>query len=90
MRLAHHLLRHASGVFHFRLIVPADLQVLLGRRVIKQSLGGLEDGGAGASAAGVGASAQDGTDDGSAARLLSTVIHSLSMICCLGARDCRG
>ncbi|BFI95479.1 MAG: site-specific integrase [Rhodanobacter sp.] len=38
MRLAHHLLRHASGVFHFRLIVPADLQPLLGRRVIKQSL----------------------------------------------------
>lgn len=39
MRLAHHLLRHASGVFHFRLIVPADLQPLLGRRVIKKSLG---------------------------------------------------
>lgn len=38
MRLAHHLLRHVSGVFHFRLIVPADLQPLLGRRVIKQSL----------------------------------------------------
>jgi hypothetical protein len=36
MRLAHHLLRHASGVFHFRLVVPADLQPLLGRRVIKQ------------------------------------------------------
>lgn len=39
MRLAHHLLRHVSGVFHFRLIVPADLQPLLGRRVIKRSLG---------------------------------------------------
>lgn len=39
MRLAHHLLRHPSGVWHFRLIVPADLQGLLGRRVIKKSLG---------------------------------------------------
>jgi integrase len=39
MRLAHHLLRHVSGVFHFRLIVPTDLQPLLGRRVIKKSLG---------------------------------------------------
>lgn len=39
MRLAHHLLRHPSGVWHFRLIVPADLQARLGRRVIKKSLG---------------------------------------------------
>lgn len=39
MRLAHHLLRHPSGVWHFRLIVPADLQALIGRRVIKKSLG---------------------------------------------------
>lgn len=39
MRLAHHLLRHPSGVWHFRLIVPADLHALLGRRVIKKSLG---------------------------------------------------
>lgn len=39
MRLAHHLLRHPSGVWHFRLIVPADLRTLLGRRVIKKSLG---------------------------------------------------
>ena len=39
MRLAHHLLRHPSGVWHFRLIVPTDLQLLLGRRVIKKSLG---------------------------------------------------
>jgi hypothetical protein len=39
VRLAHHLLRHVSGVFHFRLIVPTDLQPLLGLRVIKRSLG---------------------------------------------------
>lgn len=39
MRLAHHLLRHPSGVWHFRLIVPADLRALLGRRVVKKSLG---------------------------------------------------
>lgn len=39
MRLAHHLLRHPSGVWHFRLIVPADLQAMLGRRVLKKSLG---------------------------------------------------
>lgn len=38
MRLAHHLLRHASGVFHFRLVVPKDLQDLLGLRIIKRSL----------------------------------------------------
>lgn len=39
MRLARHLLRHPSGVWHFRLIVPADLQAMPGRRVIKKSLG---------------------------------------------------
>lgn len=38
MRLAHHLLRHASGVFHFRLVVPRDLQSFLGLRIIKRSL----------------------------------------------------
>lgn len=38
MRLAHHLLRHASGVFHFRLVVPRDLQGLFGVRIIKRSL----------------------------------------------------
>jgi len=39
MRLAHHLLRHPSGVWHFRLIVPADLRPVLGLRVLKRSLG---------------------------------------------------
>lgn len=39
MRLAHHLLRHRSGVWHFRLIVPRDLQAMIGLKVIKKSLG---------------------------------------------------
>ena len=38
MRLAHHLLRHSSGVWHFRLTVPKDLQTLFGMRIIKRSL----------------------------------------------------
>jgi hypothetical protein len=38
MRLAHHLLRHPSGVFHFRLVVPADLRAVVGLRIIKKSL----------------------------------------------------
>ena len=38
MRLAHHLLRHPSGTFHFRLVVPRDLHVAFGRKIIKQSL----------------------------------------------------
>lgn len=38
MRLAHNLLRHPSGVYHFRLRVPRDLLDVLGRRVIKVSL----------------------------------------------------
>jgi len=38
MRLAHHLLRHSSGVFHFRLVVPADLRAAVGLRIIKKSL----------------------------------------------------
>lgn len=39
MRLAHHLLRHPSGVWHFRLTVPADLREAFGLRIIKRSLG---------------------------------------------------
>jgi len=38
MRLAHHLLRHPSGVWHFRLTVPQDLRAALGLRIIKRSL----------------------------------------------------
>lgn len=38
MRLPHHLLRHASGVWHFRLTVPRDLHDALGLRIIKRSL----------------------------------------------------
>jgi hypothetical protein len=38
MRLTHHLVRHRSGVFHFRLIVPTDLRERLQRRVLKRSL----------------------------------------------------
>jgi integrase len=38
MRLAHHLLRHPSGTWHFRLVVPKDLQAAIGRKIIKQSL----------------------------------------------------
>jgi integrase len=38
MRLAHHLLRHPSGTWHFRLVVPRDLQAAIGRKIIKQSL----------------------------------------------------
>jgi hypothetical protein len=38
MRLAHHLLLHSSGVFHFRLMVPADLRPRLGLSVLKRSL----------------------------------------------------
>lgn len=39
MRLAHHLLQHPSGVWHFRLIVPRDLQAIVGLKVVKKSLG---------------------------------------------------
>jgi integrase len=39
MRLPHHLLRQRSGTFHFRLIVPPDLHGVIGKRVIKKSLG---------------------------------------------------
>ncbi|WP_052690107.1 DUF6538 domain-containing protein [Xanthomonas albilineans] len=38
MRLPHHLLRHASGVFHFRLVVPRDLHAAIGVRIVKRSL----------------------------------------------------
>ena len=38
MRLPHHLLRHTSGVFHFRLVVPHDLRPVLGLSVIKRSM----------------------------------------------------
>lgn len=39
MRLPHHLVRTSSGLLHFRLRVPLQLQRVLGRRVIKRSLG---------------------------------------------------
>lgn len=38
MRLPHHLVRHPSGLFHFRLVVPHDLRSAIGLKVIKQSL----------------------------------------------------
>lgn len=38
MRLPHHLLRHRSGVFHFRLVVPPDLRSAVGLQIIKRSL----------------------------------------------------
>jgi hypothetical protein len=38
MRATHHLLRHPSGVYHFRIVVPADLRQAVGLRVIKRSL----------------------------------------------------
>ena len=38
MRHPHHLLRHRSGVYHFRLVVPADIRPLIGLRIIKRSL----------------------------------------------------
>lgn len=40
MRLAHHLVRHPdSGVWHFRVIVPKNLRPVVGKGVIKRSLG---------------------------------------------------
>jgi len=39
MRLAHHLLRHPSGVWHFRIIVPKELRSFLRLSVLKRSLG---------------------------------------------------
>jgi len=39
MRLAHHLLRHPSGVWYLRLIVPKSLRPILSLAIIKRSLG---------------------------------------------------
>jgi len=39
MRLPHHLVRSSTGMLHFRMRVPIPLQGVLGRRVIKRSLG---------------------------------------------------
>ncbi|WP_185754406.1 DUF6538 domain-containing protein [Luteibacter sp. 9135] len=39
MRLPHHLVRSATGVFHFRQKVPIPLQRAFGLRVVKRSLG---------------------------------------------------
>jgi len=39
MRLAHHLVRRSSGIFAFRLLVPADLRAQVGLAVVKRSLG---------------------------------------------------
>lgn len=39
MNLPHHLQKHPSGVFYFRLIVPKRLQQQAGYKVIKKSLG---------------------------------------------------
>lgn len=38
MRLPHHLVRNPSGLFHFRLKVPADLRAIIGVAVVKISL----------------------------------------------------
>lgn len=38
MRLPHHLVRSATGIFHFRLKVPPDLQAEVGLKVVKTSL----------------------------------------------------
>ncbi len=37
-RTPHHLLRHPSGVYHFRLVVPQALRGPVGKRIIKVSL----------------------------------------------------
>lgn len=39
MRLPQHLLRHKSGMWYFRIIVPRDLHAAFGKKVIKRSLG---------------------------------------------------
>lgn len=39
MRVAHYLIRGRSGLFYFRLRVPADLRPALGRTVIKRAIG---------------------------------------------------
>ncbi|WP_257386732.1 site-specific integrase [Tahibacter caeni] len=38
MRIAHHLLRSRSGIYHFRIKVPADLHAAVGRSIVKISL----------------------------------------------------
>lgn len=38
MRVAHYLVRNPSGLFYFRLRVPADLVPLVGRRLVKRAL----------------------------------------------------
>lgn len=38
-RIPHHLSRGPTGLFHFRLVVPADLRKAVGKGVIKHSLG---------------------------------------------------
>jgi integrase len=38
MRIAHHLIRVANGVYYFRQWVPLDLQAALGRRFVQTSL----------------------------------------------------
>ncbi len=38
MRLIHHLVRHRSGTYHFRLKIPTDLRAQVGKRVVKRSL----------------------------------------------------
>ena len=38
MRLPQHLLRHPTGMWHFRLTVPRDLWAVVGVRVLKRSL----------------------------------------------------
>ena len=39
MRLPHHLVRSASGIYHFRIRVPLRAQSAMGCRIIKRSLG---------------------------------------------------
>lgn len=41
MRLPHHLLKSKTGIWSFRLIVPADLHLYFGKKVIKRTLGTL-------------------------------------------------
>ncbi|WP_312329032.1 DUF6538 domain-containing protein [Stenotrophomonas sp.] len=38
MRIPHHLIRNPSGIYAFRQRVPSDLQSVLGRKFIKQTL----------------------------------------------------
>jgi len=38
MRIPYYLIRAPSGTYAFRQRVPSDLQVVIGRKLIKQSL----------------------------------------------------